>query len=74
MTDMWMGYAALAHRRDLARALREIESFAALGFASDGGDLRLSLLDEEPGTVGAIVGLTDKGVSDVNLAAALVRD
>ena len=74
MTDVWIAHTSRSGRTDLARALRSIEPFAVLGFAESAADLRLSLLDEEPGTVGAIVGLSEAGVSDLNLAAAVARD
>ena len=37
-------------------------------------ELRERFSDEEPGTVGAIVGHTGEGVSDMNLAAAMAHD
>ncbi len=74
MTDLWIGYAAEGSRRDLARALQSVAPFARITFATSARALRDSFADEEPGRVGAIVGLVDEGVSDVNLAAAVVRD
>lgn len=74
MTDLWMGWCAPEARSELMRALRTISPFAALVFASSAQELRERFAWEEPGTVGAIVGLSDKGVSDENLAAALAHD
>ncbi|MBP3884685.1 MAG: hypothetical protein J6D54_07095 [Olsenella sp.] len=74
MTDMWLGYSAPRARRDIARALRSIEPFAVLSFAESAQALRAALHEEEPGSVGVIVGLSDVGVSDLNLAAAVVHD
>ncbi len=72
--DTWLGYTSPGSRRELMRALQSVAPSAILGFVDDASELRESFLDEEPGTVGAIVGLSDQGVSDVNLAAALAMD
>jgi pilus assembly protein CpaE len=45
-----------------------------LSFAESAQGLREALRDEAPGSVGVIVGLSDAGVSDLNLAAAVVHD
>lgn len=74
MTDMWLGYAQRSARREVLMALRRLSPGSAVVFAESAEDLRERLRDEEPGTVGAIVGHTDEGVSEMNLAAALVRD
>ncbi len=74
MTDMWLGYAERSGRREVLMALRRIAPGSAVVFANNAQDLRERFHDEEPGTVGAIVGHADDGVSDMNLAAALVRD
>lgn len=74
MTDLWLGYAESSGRREVLMALRRRAPGSAVVFAESATDLRERFLDEEPGTVGAIVGHTAEGVSDMNLAAALVRD
>lgn len=72
--ELWLGYTSRRTRRDLMRALRLVAPSAALSFMGSAKELRDAFLDEEPGTVGAVVGLSERGVSDVNLAAAIVRD
>ena len=72
--DLWLGYTSKRTRRDLIRALRLVAPHAALSFLGSAKELRDAFLDEEPGTVGAMVGLSERGVSDVNLAAAIARD
>lgn len=72
--DLWLGYTSKRTRRDLIRALRLVAPRAALSFMGSAKELRDAFLDEEPGTVGAVVGLSEWGVSDVNLAAAIARD
>jgi pilus assembly protein CpaE len=74
MTDMWLGYAEKSGRREVLMALRRIAPGSAVVFAQSAQDLRERLHDEEPGTVGAIVGHSSEGVSDMNLAAALAHD
>ncbi len=74
MADFWLGYAESAGRREVLMALRKVAPGSAVLFAQSAEDLRKRFLDEEPGTVGAIVGHTSDGVSEMNLAAALVRD
>lgn len=74
MADFWLGYAESAGRREVLMALKKVAPGSAVIFAQSADDLRARFLDEEPGTVGAIVGHTSDGVSAMNLAAALVRD
>ena len=74
MTRIWVGCTSSRTRDELERALAYARPGARLVFARDAADARCRLRDEEPGTVGAIVGLSDNGVSDVNLAAALASD
>ena len=74
MADFWLGYAESAGRREVLRALRKVAPGSAVIFAQSAEELRERFLDEEPGTVGAIVGHTGDDVSSMNLAAALVRD
>ena len=72
--EMWLGYADPKNRREVLMALRRIAPGSAVVFARSAQELRERLHDEEPDTVGAIVGHAEDGVSDMNLAAALVRD
>lgn len=74
MTDMWLGYAESSGRREVLMALRRIAPGYALLFVDSAQELRERLHDEEPRTVGAIVGHAGDGVSAMNLAAALARD
>ena len=74
MCDMWLGYADRTARREVLMALRRIAPGSAVVFARNAQELRERLHEEEPRTVGAIVGHTDDDISDMNLAAALVQD
>lgn len=74
MTELWIGCCSRGSRRDLARALDFVSPLATLVFAADAADLRRRFEDEEPNTVGAVVGLTEDGISDVNVAAAVAHD
>jgi pilus assembly protein CpaE len=74
MTELWLGYADRPDRKELHAALRRIAPGAALILADSPQDLRQRLHDEEPGTMGVIVGHSAEGVSEVNLAAALAHD
>lgn len=74
MTDLWLGYAEDAGRREVLMALRRISPGSAVVFVESARELRERLKDEEPRTVGAIVGHTKDGVSGMNLAAAVAHD
>ena len=74
MTDLWLGYAENAGRREVLMALRRIAPGSAVVFVQSPWELRERLRDEEPRTVGAIVGHGGSGVSDLNLAAAVAHD
>ncbi len=74
MTHEWIGFTADDSRDDLERALREVNPMGHLVFAKDAADIRRRFRDGDPGKVGAIVGLSHEGVSDVNLAAAIASD
>lgn len=74
MTELWLGYAERTGRREVLMALKRIAPGSAVVFARSAQELRERFREEEPRTVGAIVGHTEDGVSDLNLAAALVRD
>lgn len=72
--EIWLGYSEREARREVFMALKRIAPGAAVVFANSAQELRERLREEEPGTVGAIVGHAGDGVSDINLAAALVHD
>ncbi len=73
-TDTWLGYSEREARREVFMALKRIAPGSAVVFTRSAQELRERLHEEEPGTVGVIVGHTGDGVSDINLAAAIVRD
>ena len=58
--ELWLGYTSKRTRRDLIRALRLVAPHAALSFLGSAKELRDAFLDEEPGTVGAMVGLSER--------------
>ena len=72
--NLWLACCAEAARGDLVRAVRSLEPEAEVHFEEDPQAMRLAFREEEPGAVGAAVGMTERGVSDINLAAALVSD
>lgn len=74
MTERWLGYSAVSERGEIVRALRSIDPNASISFAHNAEELRSKVLGHNRGRLGVIVGLTDSGVSAVNLAAALARD
>ena len=73
-TELWLGYAERTGRREVLMALRKIAPGSAVVFANSAQELRERLHEEEPGTIGAIVGHVEDGVSDMNLAAAIAHD
>jgi len=73
-TEMWLGYAENAGRREVLMALKRIAPGSAVVFARSAQELRERFAEEEPGTVGAIIGHASDGVSDMNLAAAVAHD
>ena len=73
-TEMWLGYAGRSGRREVLMALRKVAPGSAVVFARSPEELRERFSEEEPGTVGAIVGHTGEGVSAMNLAAAIAHD
>lgn len=73
-SEMWLGFADNASRREVLMALRRIAPGSAVVFAQSAEEMRERFGDEEPRTVGAIIGQTGEGVSALNLAAAIARD
>ncbi|MGN0075938.1 MAG: CpaE family protein [Parafannyhessea sp.] len=74
MGDRWIGWTAEDCRWELREALATVRPHATLSFASSASDLRRRLRFEDEEAFGAIVGLSEEGVSDMNLAAAIARD
>lgn len=74
MGDRWVGWTAEGCRRELRGALVTVRPRATVTFASSASDLRRRLRYEDAEASGAIVGLSDTGVSDMNLAAAIAHD
>jgi MinD-like ATPase involved in chromosome partitioning or flagellar assembly len=74
MSDRWVGWTADGCRGELRGALATVRPHATITFASSASDLRRRLRFEDAETSGAIVGLSEAGVSDMNLAAAIAHD
>lgn len=74
MAEVWMGYAARQATGELAQALAALAPQAVLVMAESGQDLRDRVRQAGGSCAGAVVGLTEEGVSDINLAAALAHD
>lgn len=74
MSERWLGFSAVSERGELVRALRSVDPQASVAFAHNAEELRAQVLGHNRGRLGVVVGLTDSGVSAVNLAAALAKD
>lgn len=74
MVKRWIGYALASERGALAATVAGFAPGSELLQAESAFALRQVLHEEEPGAYGAVIGPCDDAVSDVNLAAALVRD
>lgn len=74
MTRQWLGYSAESSHQLMRDALASLPLSGTITFATSATDLRRRLHDEEPGSVGVIIGFCDQGVSDINLAAAIAQD
>ena len=70
----WLALASDAERDELVRAIRSLDADADPAFAHDAFDLRTRLLADGSADTAAAVGFLGGGVSDINLAAALVAD
>ncbi len=73
MSD-WAIYAEVGSRPLMRRAVGSLGETGDLLFAESADGLRHMVSVSAPGELGVMVGPTDKGVSDVNLAAALASD
>jgi hypothetical protein len=74
MADRWLGWTSEGSRADIRRALMSLRPKATLAFASSAEDLRERVMDSAETPWGVIVGLSESGVSDMNLAAAVAHD
>lgn len=70
----WIGYCCPGGEDDLQSAAALLGALDELEMACDADELRRTAATAPRGTLGVIVGATDAGVSDVNLAAAVVAD
>lgn len=72
ITNRWIGYCGSPFRRKLVDTVLTLDPHATMTMAPGAAELREEVL-RTPGTHVAI-GCTDGGVSEVNLAAAIVAD
>lgn len=72
--SVWAVWCDESERAAVARVAMSLEAHASLVFAGGPDDLRGMVARGEPGELAALVGPAEGGVSDVNLAAALVAD
>ena len=73
-THVWVACCAHDARNDMQRAIFSKEADAQIIYVADAARMRAIFQEEEPRKVAAAIGLTREGVSDINLAAALVQD
>ena len=73
MSD-WLIVCPRERREELARAARGIDREARSLFVGNGDALRRTVAGSAPGEFCVLVGPVGRGVSDVNLAAAVARD
>lgn len=71
---VWVACCAHDARNDMQRAIFSKEADAQIIYVADAARMRAIFQEEEPRKVAAAIGLTREGVSDINLAAALVQD
>ena len=70
----WIGCCAREGVDDLRRVAADMGALGTLTIVGGADELRGAVLSSEPGSLGVLIGMMDGGVSDVNLAAAVVRD
>ncbi len=70
----WVGCCAGEGVDDLRRVAADMGVLGALAIVGNADELRGTVLSSDPGSLGVLVGAMDGGVSDINLAAAIVRD
>ncbi|MBS5866245.1 MAG: hypothetical protein KIC37_07850 [Coriobacteriaceae bacterium] len=72
--NIWFAYCALKARDELKLAAQSVDADAKLLFVPSACRLRSLFGEEQVHKYSAIVGGCDEGISDLNLAAALVHD
>ena len=72
--NIWFAYCALKARDELKLAAQSVDADAKLVFVPSACRLRSLFGEEQVHKYSAIVGGCDEGISDLNLAAALVHD
>lgn len=74
MGHAWSVLCPEAERAGMVAALKTIDFRAECEFAQNAAELRRRMAESALGERSALIGLTTSGVSDVNLAAAVVAD
>ena len=74
MGHAWSVLCPEEERAGMVAAIRTIDALAECEFSQDADELRRRLAESARGERSALVGLYKHGVSDVNLAAAIVSD
>lgn len=70
----WLVLGSVLRRAELADVVEAIDPDARAVFVGDADTLRRTVAASVPGELGVVVGPVGQGVSDVNVAAAIVRD
>lgn len=73
MSD-WVAFCGEKSQVEVRRAVEALDGAGALSFARSADGLRRIVFESAPGELGAVVGPSESGVSDVNLAAAVAND
>ena len=74
MGHAWSVLCPEEERAGMVEAIRTIDALAECEFSQSADDLRRRLAESAHGERSALIGLSKCGVSDVNLAAAIVSD
>lgn len=74
MSEYWLGYTTPEKRKIVAQALHSYAAHSTLEFCMSAAELRKELAVRGHKQCAAVVGLSSEGISDINLAAALVQD
>lgn len=70
----WVALCAEGERRAVGRLVGSLDVAARVSFADDPDELRRLSAASDPGSLGVVVGPAGRGVSDINLAAAIAND
>lgn len=70
----WAAYCERDRREEVRAVVRALDEGADVVFARSADDLRSLVLGSVPGELGVVVGPSREGISDINLAAAIVSD